>query len=305
MMVRQQMIILLVLGSLFMTCPFAWLVPLSSNPSDQGTLEVDINYTGHWYRDTFDYARDAENIRHVVLVRPVSEGVPDDAGWIFTSLVPQEDGSWTVREDRQEYAFALPFIYDAPQGYFHGEFEPGQYAIAAAFIASPLSRDDAEAGEDAVLWAGVTGGGASTDYQFVTLEAGETTSLTIPITDGNGWACPWLYVADGDGFERRFEILRNVRGADHEQTEITPLGVAQDGVLTIRIAEEKAEITYLDALYLEVDGVAIYAENPQLAADDGGYVILHQGEFVDLRFLVPDNVGAVSIVANGYYAPLD
>jgi hypothetical protein len=300
----QSLLLLLILGSAAIMCPVVWLLPQSNMPSDQGTLDIDINYTGSWYRETFNYARDAENIRHVILVRSANEVAdPDEAGWAFTSLVPQEDGSWVIREDRQEYTWTLDYIYDAPQGYFHGEFPPGDYAVAAAFIAAPLSREEAGVGEDVILWPGVTGGGANADYEYVTLEAGETTTITFTLTDANGWACPWLYVADGDTFERRFEILRHLRGEDQEQTEITALGSVPDGAITIRIAEEKDEITYLDMFYLDIDGTAVYADNDLLAADDGDYLILQPGEVVDLHFVIPSTAITVSVVADGYYTP--
>jgi hypothetical protein len=291
-MARQQLLVLLVLGSLLVTCPFPWLIPMSSN--DQGTLEVTITYRGDYYVDHFDYSPEAENFRHFVLVRPVDDDeTPDDAGQIFSSLAPQENGSLVLREDRQDYAWALDYIYDAPQGHFQGEFEPGEYAVAAAFIIVP-SHEEAGVADDVILLPGAE---ASTDYQYIRIETGETTSLNFYMSDDHSMACPWLYVSTGGAFERRFEILRNVR--DHERTEITPLGPVTESTVTIRIAEEKDEITYLDAFYLEVDGVAVVADNPLLAADDDDYLILHQGESVDLQFVVPP--GAISVVAVGYY----
>jgi len=50
----------------FALCPFFYWLSLPST----GTLEVDIDYTGSWYVETFGYARKAENIRHYVLVMP-------------------------------------------------------------------------------------------------------------------------------------------------------------------------------------------------------------------------------------------
>jgi hypothetical protein len=265
---------------------------MSSN--DQGTLDVTITYRGDFYVDSFDYSPEAENFRHFVLVRPVGEDeTPDDAGRIFTSLAPQEDGSLVIREDRQDYAWALDYIHEAPQGHFQGEFEPGEYAVASAFIIVP-SHAEAGVADDVIL---LPGAGANTDYQYIRIETGETTPLDFSMTDANGWASPWLYVSTDGTFERRFEILRNVR--DHEHTEITPLGPVMESTVTIRIVEEKDEITYLDALYLEVDGVSVVADNPLLAADDDDYLILHQGESVDLQFVVPP--GDISVVAVGYY----
>ncbi len=284
----------------------AWVHP--NTMSSQGMLDITIDYVGVWYRDTFNYSPDAPNIRHFVLVVPGSEADQFRPGSVFTSLDFQSDPV-TVRDDRLDYAWTLDYLYEAPQGIFSGEFEPGTYAVAAAFVAGPLSREDAGVGEDAYLWPGVTGGGASTDFQTVTIAAGETVTLTITITDSNGWACPWLYVDNGAGFERRTEILRNLRGVDSAGTEITALGpvAAQDGAIVLRVAEEKDEVTFLDALYLEIDGLPVYAEHaPEVSAVDGQIAILRRGDILDLRFPVPPGYtegDTVRLVASGYYLP--
>ncbi len=312
---RRQVLTLIVLAApaLLTSCICPWFAWPFDAP-DRGVLEVDINYVGEWYRETFDYSREAENIRHFVLVMPEGEAARADPGWIFTSLVVQPD-SLTVRPDRQEYAWGLEYLYDAPEGYFRGKFEPGTYAVAAAFVAAPLSREEAGVGEDVLLWPGVTGGGASTGYETVVIDAGETTVVTFRLTDDHGWACPWLYVADGQGFERRTEILRYLRGQDHERTEITPLGpvIVVDGFIRVRVAEEKDEVAFIDALYLLIDGVAVRAEADQpvaaqVAAIDGDTLILHRGEAYDLRFRAPiafADGDPVSVVVRGYYLPVE
>jgi hypothetical protein len=275
-----------------------------------GTLEVDIDYTDTWYRETFNYARDAENIRHVVLVMPLNESENILAGQVFSRLAfPPEEGA----ED--PYGWALDYIYDAPDGYFTGGFPPGTYALAAAFLANPLSREEAGVGEDVILWAGVTGGGASTDFQTVEIEQGETTSVTIGMDDSDGWACPWLYVFNGQTFERRVEILRNIRGKEQQYTETTFIGPVTiiDGSAVIKVVEEKDEISYIDALYLEIDGVKISAQPEsaaaaQIAEIDGDYLILHRGESREFRFVVPSASSgqqSVSVVATGYYTSVE
>jgi hypothetical protein len=310
---RVSVLILALSTLLLMSCMFPQLLASTGMPGG-GTLEIDIDYTGSWYRKTFDYSRQAENIRHFVVVMPESEADRASPGWIFTSLRPLPD-EITVDEDRQEYAWTLDYVYEAPEGYFSGTFEPGTYAVAVAFIASPLSREEAGVGEDVILWPGVTGGGASTDYETVVIEDGTMTSLTIEITDDHGWACPWLYVFDGQSFQRRTEILRNLDDSALARTEITPIGpvVAVDGSIVIRVAEEKDEIAYIDMLALLVDGAAVAAAGAdqgaasQVSAADGEYLVLRQGETVDLHFRVPaffTDGDPVSVVVTGYYQPL-
>jgi hypothetical protein len=274
-----------------------------------GTLHVEIDYSGTFYTETFNYTRDAENIHHYVLVVPASDADRASAGAIFSSFAfrasPDDP---MVSRDSQDLSWALDYLHDAPQGYFTGDFAPGRYMLAVAFIAGPLSREEAGVPDDTVLYPGITGGGASTDYQEIEIVARQTTDLTITLTDANGWACPWLYVFNGRDFERRTEILRNVR---EPATEITPLGTLPviDGVITLKIAEEKQEITTIDELYLVVDGQRIPAQAaPDIAArvvaQDGDVLILTAGTSYEFRFAVP-HADQVSLSVSGFYVPVD
>ena len=154
-------------------------------PATTGSLSVEIEYTGLWYRETFGYQPDAPNIRHVVLVMPV-EGSPqlEGAGWVFTSLefTPSPE-PLSIREDAVEYFPFLEFLYDAPGGVALIDLPPGKYNAAAAFIAAATPPPD----DDSLLWAGVTGGGASNEFQVVEIAAGETTQYYAELTDDNGW----------------------------------------------------------------------------------------------------------------------
>lgn len=315
MLYRRNWWLILIPAALFMMgCTFPFLASLtgSTHTDGNGVLDVNINYTGSWYVDTFGYARDAENVRHFVLVIPADLAQDVNPGAVFTSIALLPDGIG-VREGREDYAWALDYVHEVPEGYLTATFEPGTYAVAAAFITGPLSREEANAGDDAILWAGITGGGASTDFETVTLAAGETESVTFLLTDDDGWACPWLYVWNGEGYERRTEILRNVRSAALEQTEVTAIGSvsAVNGEIVIRIAEEKDEVTYLDALTLQIGDTVLAAESGAettalLAGIDGQYLVLHEGESVELRFRAPEGFvdGAnATVIATGYYIP--
>jgi hypothetical protein len=290
---------LLLASCVFPLCPVA----------ASGTLSVNIDYTGHFYVAVFDYARDAPNIQHYVIVMPESEAERATDGSIFYALQ-----QWAgpdaplINSKGEDISWALDYVYDAPEGYFEGKFEPGRYKLAVAFIAGPLSREEAGVAEDVTLYAGITGGIASAHYQEIEIEAGKTTDLTITLTDDNGWACPWLYVYNGRDFERRTEILRNVR---EPATEITPLGSVPviDGVVTLKIAEEKQEITTIDELYLVVDGQRIPAQAApdiaaKVAAQDGDVLILTAGTSYEFRFAVP-HADQVLLSVSGFYVPVD
>lgn len=305
-MLRRWLWVIIVF-SVLIACSFPadWL---ANNRNDRAGLTVDIQYEGDFYTEVFGYTPDAGNIRHIVLVLPETLAARTNSpGWIFTSIEPRVEGGMVIRDDRQEYQWALDYLYEAPGGVFSGVFKPGRYAVAAAFLAGPLSREEAGVGDDVLLWPGVTGGGASTEYRIVELVAGETMALTFAMTDANGWACPWLYVFDGTSYQRTSEILRNLRGMGSQRLETTPLSAAYviDGAIHLRVAEEKDETTTLDALYLLVDGVPVYASDSRLGAVDGAVVTLGQGDSFDLRFGVGDLAGDASmvVVAVGYYVP--
>ena len=157
-------------------------------------LDVDIDYRGTWYRETFSYTREAENIAHFVIVMPESQVDRATADQIFSSidflLLPDV---LTIREDRAAFAWALDYLHEAPGGYFRGQFEPGAYYVAAAFVAAPLNKEEAGVPDDTILYAGMTGGGASTDYWKIQIAPGEN-AIIVSLTDSEGWACPWLYV---------------------------------------------------------------------------------------------------------------
>jgi hypothetical protein len=150
-----------------------------------GTLNVEIVYSGQWYCETFGYEPDAPNIRHIALVLPVDARIGlRSPGLVFTNLkfTPSPE-PLAIREETPEYDIFLDYLYDAPQGVTSIELDPGEYNLAVAFIAAALPPPD----DDAILYPGITGGGASTEFQTVEIAAGETVNLTVELTDANGW----------------------------------------------------------------------------------------------------------------------
>jgi hypothetical protein len=154
-------------------------------PPTTGTLVVEIVYSGQWYRETFNYQPDAANIRHVVLAMPVDSIIQlAGAGWAFSNLkfTPSPE-PLAMQEVAVEFIPILDFMYDAPGGVVSIELEPGKYNVAAAFIAAALPPP----GGDAILYPGVTGGGASNEFQVVEIVAGQTVYFYVELTDENGW----------------------------------------------------------------------------------------------------------------------
>lgn len=177
---------LAVLGSVACRLSSAQPAQLTQEPAPTtGTLEMEITYTGYWYRETFGYEADAPNIRHIVFALPVSvHDELDSPGWVFTSLefTPSPE-PLAVQPGALEYQVFLSYLYDAPGGVATIDLAPGQYRVAVAFIAAAIPPE----GGDNTLYPGITGGGASTEFQPLEIVAGETVRLSVELTDNNGW----------------------------------------------------------------------------------------------------------------------
>jgi hypothetical protein len=296
-------------GEIEMLMPQAGFEP-SQTVSDAttGLLAVDIVYYGQWYRDTFHYSKDAPNIRHFAVIMPAAqyEANPHLPGHICSSLsFPVDDEPLQLRDKAEEANWDLSVLHPVPT---QVELEPGRYYVGGCFIAAPLSPQEAGVGDEAILYAGITGGGASSEYQLVTIAPGERKDITIALSDKDGWACPWVYVFNGTTFERRSEILRNLKSKSMETTQRQLLGPTpeQDGVIRLQIREEKPETTYLDAFYLEINGIPVWPDAGLLSSVDEHYLTLRQGDIYELTFDVSALAGdsdsvQVVIVSAGYY----
>jgi hypothetical protein len=285
-----------------------------------GVLEIDIAYVGSFYREYFGYTRQAENIRHFVLVIPKNV--------VFAHQVPARDVFHSIRfqtnpddpllkEGSEELSWVLDYLYEAPEGYFWQEFVPGEYYVAVALIAAPIGWQEIGESDGGSPYSGNPAGGASTGYREIVIGPDQTYSDIWNMDDGDGWACPWLYVYDGSHFVRTTEILRDHRGRENERTEVSHIGPVRnvDGAIILRVAEEREEITFIDQLYLMIDGVRVFAESdPQatvkVARRDQDYLIITNGVSYEFIFRVPASVAGtelvdVSIVASGFYVPLE
>ena len=122
-------------------------------------------------------------------------------------------------------------------------------------------------------------------------------------------ACPYVYVLAGDGSEEYIgEILRNVRGREAYTTQALALPT-HIGWLHVQLREEKAEVTYLDAISLLADGEVVL---PRICGTDGDIshctvdgvsLRLAEGDVLDLWFEVPEGAVSLELRATGYYVP--
>jgi tetratricopeptide (TPR) repeat protein len=123
-------------------------------------------------------------------------------------------------------------------------------------------------------------------------------------------ACPYVFTYDSrdDAWFPDTTILYHLIGPESEQLQARPLA-RFDGRLWLR--EVEPETSYVDQLYVRVltgngGWLVLTPDDPALAADDGDYLILHQGDGRYLTFDLPPNTLPIQqawVVAEGYYVP--
>lgn len=121
-------------------------------------------------------------------------------------------------------------------------------------------------------------------------------------------ACPFLYVYGDGGYVKLGEILGDLMDESLEKMEarrIRPEFVV-NGRLKIRIAEERHELTFLNAVALRAGGRLLKprACPPSLSAEDDRYLELSCGEHVDLSFEIPSgSEDDLELLCTGFYKP--
>ncbi len=165
--------------------------PDGGTAAQTASLRVVVSYAGDFYSETFGYAPDAPNIRHYALVLPAELAAQQEEALRALSGLEFPAGNapgLLMREERRGDAWVLGYLHAAPGGEATLSLPPGDYLVTGLFIAAPLSREEASVGDDAVLYAGITGGGASRrTFTPLTLRAGEPAELEIALGDDDGW----------------------------------------------------------------------------------------------------------------------
>jgi hypothetical protein len=123
----------------------------------------------------------------------------------------------------------------------------------------------------------------------------------------SGCECPFVSAEVDNSFVDISEILRNIRykSLEKEDVIVVPNIFIHNNSLKIKIDERKDEITFIDYLYLEIEGEFIYPEhsNLKLLNNDNDYVVLNKGEFIVLNFKIPQNLidSKIFLKAKGYF----
>lgn len=158
------------------------------------------------------------------------------------------------------------------------------------------------------------GGGMYTAYYF-------NEDAEIIATHSYGVACPFVYTRDTDeSWSFQGEILRDLRRPSLEDSQTLSVRIApqecERGVVHIKIAEEKPETTWLDAVYMQVGedivrpAMCVATSEEAMCEDDARYKVIERGEELLLEFHLPGESSRssclaqdVTLHANGYYVP--
>jgi hypothetical protein len=121
-------------------------------------------------------------------------------------------------------------------------------------------------------------------------------------------ACPFVYLKSGEKFIYKGEIIRNLIGKESESMQKLEIGTLDKGIVTIRIKEEKNEISYINSIYFEINNKlylpkTIKSKASLLQKNDDKYLVLKKGEFIDLVYDL-DLKSNIKIISKGYYIPI-
>lgn len=248
-----------------------------------------------------------------VSVMPVSK-YPRDDQFLMQALIGLTDEPQFWKAER-EYAPLAPYAakkcgsvgvrYDVPAGsYFVLAGESGTFAARGSYTkngfrkkvqldpASPL-KIDLKASDLTHTWLCIS-------CPFV--------AFFDPAKEGGGRG-----EAPAGGYLPSFVVLANRRSRADKGTDRIPVsGVpVKGGRVRLRVVEAEREVTHLDRLALEIDGVTVLplpGSRSALAAEDGVEVEMARGRVIELSFDVSgkaDGTLAAVVVATGYYEPRD
>jgi hypothetical protein len=125
-------------------------------------------------------------------------------------------------------------------------------------------------------------------------------------------ACPFVYFLDDDKKVFKGEILRYLNADYTESWQTLNLNIKSQKQKRIRIliSEEKDETTYINSLYLLVNGKICYPKQTnqnlnKIIKDDKNYLKLEKGNFIEIEFDLNDqHLDSAILYAKGYYLPI-
>lgn len=196
--------------------------------------------------------------------------------------------AWQTKKKSQDYK-STPCTFK--------NVSPGEYTIV---VYNPNANTSSDNGDGVVLEKIIV------SKKFVLNAYYEASDFK----DWNCLSCPWLYVYNGKCFIKQTEILKDVVGAHNKTTTVYEIAhkAIKNGVLKIKIQEEKDEITHLDKIQIKINGKTYLPQEriALLTKSDGQYRKLKKGESLSLTFQLPSHLKAndkVLLESTGFYIP--
>ena len=144
------------------------------------------------------------------------------------------------------------------------------------------------------------------------IEVGSNTNNYEGFTVALHCACPYFYYKEGEVLTYGGELIRNLNSPKKEKLDFSNLNLAylQKDTVVFVIKEEKPEVSYLDNVYLTINDTiqlvpftASVKGLKEIAASDKDYLLMNQGDSIEIYFVMPKNTSIMKaqIFSYGYY----
>jgi hypothetical protein len=288
------------------------VAPTAGATATGKTIEEDLDGDGS--KDKVTITRDRLTVNAAEIPLTIFEAKPDQASCSFTAEEGDDSTEFEVKTvdiDRADkHRELLISCYVDEDAYLVSIFSYADGTIVESMLYSPPEfpgdgtyKSQEQNWDKKVL--------IETSYRWKDRKlVMEKERVVRKLKEDERMACPFVYVETAAGLERQGEILRhlNHRGLEATQSLALPAAMIEGGRLRVRLAEEKPETTYLDDVYLRIDGEEIRP----LDCDGGrghcrvdqAYTTLRRGQVLDLVFEIGDRrPRTVELWATGYYVP--
>jgi hypothetical protein len=128
-----------------------------------------------------------------------------------------------------------------------------------------------------------------------------------------GGACPWLYIWNDTEYLKQVEIIQNLFSESLETTQVAGLKdvYVENGLVKLKVCEEKDELSYIDEIVLIIDGHTVYPVQDSEKAYavsyiDHEYLVLKKGDTVEFFYEIPVKLSGSTVWmvrSTGYYIP--
>ncbi len=152
----------------------------------------------------------------------------------------------------------------------------------------------------------------NTWYDFTPISASKTSSSSFKIAARciKDSSSPYIYTYNGEAYEWLSDFVGGATSPEKEYLDFKDIShtTVEDGLVKLKITEELNETSFIDRIYLLVDGDEIIelsnitdANKSLLSESDDKYLIMELGDEHYLEFPAPENYSKLEFTAEGYY----